>query len=86
MEKSIFTPEHRIFVELLREVRHAAGVTQVQLARNLGTTQSVVSKWERGEARLDFVQVLAVCRALGTSLSSFAQDFERRTRGSRRRR
>lgn len=86
MEKSIFTPEHRIFIRLLRETRQAAKVTQVQLASKLNTTQSVVSKWERGEARLDFVQVQAVCRALGTSLAAFALEFERRIRGTRRRR
>ena len=84
MEKSISTPEHRAFIKLLRETRQAAGVTQVQLASKLRTTQSVVSKWERGEARLDFVQIQAVCRALGTSLATFAQEFERRTPARRR--
>jgi transcriptional regulator with XRE-family HTH domain len=86
MEKSIFTPQYRHFLSLLKETRQAAGMTQVQLADRLRTTQSVVSKWERGEARLDFVQVQAVCTALGTSLASFAQEFERRTRSMRKRR
>lgn len=84
MEKSIFTHEHRIFVELLRETREAAGVTQVQLASKLRTTQSVVSKWERGELRLDFVQIQRVCRLLGTNLVVFAREFERRTQAQKR--
>lgn len=84
MEKSIFTPEYRIFTKLLRETRRAAGVTQVQLAGKLRTTQSIVSKWERGELRLDFVQIQGICRALGTTLAAFAQEFERRTHASKR--
>jgi transcriptional regulator with XRE-family HTH domain len=84
MEKSIFTHEHRIFVELLRETREAAGVTQVQLASKLRTTQSVISKWERGELRLDFVQIQHVCRVLGTTLVVFAREFERRTHALKR--
>jgi transcriptional regulator with XRE-family HTH domain len=84
MEKSIFTNEHRVFVRLLRETRQAAGVTQVQLASELRTTQSIVSKWERGELRLDFVQIQRICRALDTTLVAFAREFERRIKALRR--
>ena len=84
MEKSIFTHEHRIFVQLLRETRQAAGVTQVQLASKLRTTQSIVSKWERSEIRVDFVQMQRICRALGTTLVAFARDYERRINAQKR--
>jgi transcriptional regulator with XRE-family HTH domain len=84
MEKSIFTHEHRVFVKLLRETRQAAGVTQVELAEKLRTTQSIVSKWERGELRVDFVQIQRICRELGTTLVVFAREFERRTQGLKR--
>lgn len=84
MEKSIFTSEHRVFVKLLRETRQATSVTQVQLAKKLRTSQSIVSKWERGELRLDIVQIQRICRALDTNLVSFAREFERRTRGPKR--
>jgi transcriptional regulator with XRE-family HTH domain len=33
---------------LIREARGYAGLTQAELATRLGTTQSVVSRWERG--------------------------------------
>jgi transcriptional regulator with XRE-family HTH domain len=33
---------------LIREARAHAGLTQAELARRLGTKQSVVSRWERG--------------------------------------
>jgi transcriptional regulator with XRE-family HTH domain len=84
MEKSTFTPQHKVFVELLRETRQSAGITQAELATKVRTSQSIVSKWERGELRLDLVQIQAVCLALGTSLSAFAQQFERRTQSLRR--
>ncbi len=84
MEKSIFTNEHRVFVKLLRETRQTAGVTQVQLASKLRTTQSIVSKWERGELRLDLVQIQRICRILGITLVAFAREFERRTKKPRR--
>lgn len=84
MEKSIFTVEYRAFVKLLRETREAAGVTQVELAGKLRTTQSIVSKWERGELRLDLVQIQRICRILGTTLTAFAREFERRTHSLKR--
>jgi transcriptional regulator with XRE-family HTH domain len=33
---------------LIREARQLAGLTQGELARRLGTTQSAISNWERG--------------------------------------
>ena len=50
-------------------------VTQVELAKRLDETQSVVSKCERGEKRLDLVELKAFCDALGISLSDFVDDF-----------
>ena len=84
MDKSIFTTEHAVFKELLWETREAAGVTQMQLASKLRTSQSIVSKWERGDLRLDFVQIQRICRALGTTLVVFAREYERRTQSLKR--
>ena len=47
--------------DLLREGRHLAGISQAELARRLGTTQPVVSRWERGA---DVPRVDALARAL----------------------
>lgn len=78
MEKSVFTREYAAFLAVLRDARKAAKVTQVGLAARLGQTQSFVSKCERGETRLDIVQLRSICRVLGTSLPAFVQNFEAR--------
>src|ERR1039458_10513355 len=53
MEKSIHSTRYAVFLKVLREARERAGLTQVQLARKIGETQTFVSKCERGERRVD---------------------------------
>jgi DNA-binding transcriptional regulator YiaG len=66
LTKSVFTPSYARFRELLIEARETAGLTQWQLAERLRRPQSYVSKFERGERRLDVVEFLDVARALST--------------------
>lgn len=80
MEKSTFTREYGILTALLRDVRQKAGLTQVQIAEKLGETQSFVSKCERGERRLDLVQLQQFCRILGIELRSFVAEYESRVK------
>ena len=63
--------------ELLRELREAAELRQVDLAKRLGRPQSFVSKYESGEKNLDFLEVKEVCEALGIPLVEFVRRFER---------
>lgn len=77
VEKSIYTREQAAFLRLLRRTREGAGFTQVELAAALASSQSFVSKVERGETRLDIVQLRTVLAALGVSLPEFARRLER---------
>jgi transcriptional regulator with XRE-family HTH domain len=43
-------------------------MTQASLAESLGVPQSYVSKLESGERRIDFVETLEICEALGVSV------------------
>jgi transcriptional regulator with XRE-family HTH domain len=79
MEKSTFTSEYLHLKELLRNFRIEAGLTQIQLAEKLGETQSFVSKCERGERRLDLVQLRQFCLAMGVDLQVFVAAFEQAT-------
>jgi transcriptional regulator with XRE-family HTH domain len=77
MEKSIFTEDYLIFLRTLRDVRVRTGLTQAQLAERLGQTQSWVSRCERGERRLDIVELRAFCRAMEISFAAFVTRFDR---------
>jgi len=65
MTDSVHTTRYRRLRELLIEARKAQQVSQVALARKLGWVQTAVSKYERGERRLDVVEFLDVAAALG---------------------
>jgi len=77
MEKSIYTKEYSLFLEQLRKAREEKGLTQTDVAERLGQTQSFVSKVERGERRLDIVELRAFCSAIGVTFSSFITRIEK---------
>jgi transcriptional regulator with XRE-family HTH domain len=84
MEKSLFTREHQVLTELLRDVRARSGMTQIDLAKKLKESQSYISKWERGVLRLDLVQVRNLCQALGMTLQELVVEYEKRLGGKKR--
>jgi transcriptional regulator with XRE-family HTH domain len=86
MDKSIYTDEYAVLRALLREAREAAGLTQVQLAKKVGQSQSFVSKAEQGDRRLDLIQLRTLCHALDTTLPALVADLERRLGGREGRR
>lgn len=82
MPKTLHRREAQILVEMLREYRTAAGLTQTDLSERLERAQSFISDVERGQRRLDVVQLRDIVIILGKSLPSFVHEFERRvTRG-----
>ena len=78
MTKSAFSRKHAQFRKILVQARRDAGLTQVALAKKLGRPQSFVSKFERGERRLDVAEFLDVARALGIDPAQTIADLERR--------
>ncbi|WP_353200102.1 helix-turn-helix transcriptional regulator [Sandarakinorhabdus sp.] len=48
----------------LVEARRAAGLNQVELAEKLGRPQSFVSKIEKGDRRIDVLELIAICHHL----------------------
>ncbi len=76
MDKSISSQDYRIFLRELRAARRRSGVTQAEVARRISETQSFVSKCERGERRLDVVELRSFCRAFGASVTDFVRDLE----------
>jgi len=76
MEKSIFTREYKLFLKLLKSERISRNISQLELGKLIGQTQSFISKCERGERRLDLVEVQRICDVLNISFSSFAKKYE----------
>ncbi|PVM91761.1 XRE family transcriptional regulator [Caulobacter radicis] len=64
MASSIFDETHRRMTALLVSVRRGAGVTQAELARRVGRSQSLISLVERNQRRVDVIEFVALCRAL----------------------
>ena len=77
MEKSLFSKSYTLFLRHLRTKRRRAGLTQAELAKRLGETQSFISKCERGERRIDVVELRAFCKALGISFTAFVKRLDR---------
>ncbi len=50
---------------------------QSELAERIGSDQSFVSRYERGERRLDLVELETICKACGIRLSDLVLAFER---------
>ena len=63
-----------MFVERLKQARLEAGLTQVEVARQLRRPQSFVSKAETGERRLDIVETDELARIYRKPLDFFLPD------------
>jgi transcriptional regulator with XRE-family HTH domain len=51
--RAVHSKRYKYMLARLRDARHRAGLTQVQVAKALGRTQAFVSKCELGERRID---------------------------------
>ncbi|MDX2029682.1 MAG: XRE family transcriptional regulator [Blastocatellia bacterium] len=56
----------------LQELRKRAGLTQGELARQLGVDASLLSRWERGEREPSFAQRMELARRLGVTVDYLA--------------
>lgn len=65
MTKSVFSARYSQFLVVMTQARRDAGLTQSQLANRLGKPQSYISKAERGERRIDVIELIEIAEALG---------------------
>ena len=73
-----FRTERHTLLGLLKEMRLEAGLRQVDLAEKLHVPQSMISKYEMGERRVDLLELRDICAALGVSLVEFVRELEKR--------
>lgn len=62
--------------------RHNAGLTQVALAERIGRPQSFVADVERGQRRLDLIELLNFAEALGFDPAGLISELQNRRTGS----
>ena len=86
MTKSIFSETYERFRLLLIEARKAATLSQADLTGRLSRPQSFVSKYERGERRLDLVEFLDIARVLGLDAGEFIKRLDESPKRRRSRR
>lgn len=80
MDKTIYSREYAALLRVLRSKRTESGVTQVQLGEKLGMTQSAYSKLERGELRIDVIQLRSISKLIGVTLADFVNSLEKEIR------
>ena len=75
MASSVFSDAYASLTSTLVAARRDAGLTQVEVAVQLGKPQSYVSKYESGERRLDVVEFCTIATALRLSPVELLQKF-----------
>ena len=80
MPNSVNTVAYDVMRSLLIQERKRAGLSQQEVASRLGLPQSFVSKYERGERRLDVVELVDVCVAIGTDVGQLVNALEKEMR------
>jgi transcriptional regulator with XRE-family HTH domain len=65
LDKSVHSGGQGAFCELMVKARKAGGLTQRELADRIHKPQSFVAKYEGGERRIDVVEFLVICQAIG---------------------
>ena len=63
--KSIYSREWLLLTDWLVKKRQQAHLTQRQLAENIGVVHSLVGKVEKGERRLDPIELVLYCQGMG---------------------
>ena len=64
MSKTLGTSRHRALIAFLTAKRHAAGMSQTDLAKALGEYQSFVARMESGQRRVDVIEYENLARIL----------------------
>lgn len=84
MPNPIHDPAYILFRTMLTDARIASGLLQSDVAEKLAKNQSFVSKYERGERRLDLPEFLEIAEVLKIDVTSFIHRYQEELRKLRR--
>jgi transcriptional regulator with XRE-family HTH domain len=74
--KHLRSAKHQAMTAVLAAARHAAGLTQRQLAAKLKRSNSFVWKLEAGERQLNVLEFIEIAQILGITPSVLLAQFE----------
>lgn len=74
--KTIYKKRYRKIIELLVTTRKQFLITQQQLADRIEKPQSYIAKIEKYERKLDVLEFIELCEALGVKASELIQAVE----------
>jgi len=80
MDEKLYKKRYKSFCEVIRIERKYRKISQIDLSKRLGVCQSYISKTEVDERRrrLDIIELLEYCNAMGCTLTDFIFRFEGR--------
>jgi DNA-binding XRE family transcriptional regulator len=70
--------EYKVAIQLIKEMRAEANLTQEQVAEQLNAQQSFLSKIENRDRRLDIIELRDLCILYGVDLMHFVGRLEER--------
>ena len=76
MKEDLYNNRYKSFCKVLKKERKYHHLSQVILAKKLGIPQSFISKTEIGKRRLDIIELLEYCDAMGLTLTDFVFRME----------
>ena len=65
MSRTFLTKRHTALVAFLKKKRLQAGLTQADVAGRIGRYQSFITDYERGQKRIDAVELVEIAEAIG---------------------
>jgi len=65
MSRTFGSPRHKALVAYIKKQRKEAKLTQAQVAKRIRRYQSFVATFERGQKRIDAVELVEIAEAIG---------------------
>lgn len=74
-QESVTSPEYGVLIDLIRQARIGSGLTQKEICDRLGKPKNYLIKIDRGERRLDLIELVRLCEAMGLDPLEFVRSF-----------